>query len=130
MKLKVGRDELQHARLILADACLGFAAVRADLLGLGHVVLDADLRQLIVIRLTGSAWLVPVCRGIAGRRLGRQRWRRSIRVELEEVPLAGGLHQPFPPWAEDIAAVELDLLAQFFDVCCVFLDVCSWSFAA
>ena len=51
LKFKAGRDELQHACLILADACLGLSAMRADLIGLGHVVLDADLRQSIVIRL-------------------------------------------------------------------------------
>ncbi len=44
LELKAGGDELQHACLILADACLGFSAMRADLLGLGYVVLDADLR--------------------------------------------------------------------------------------
>ena len=52
---EVGRDELKDACLILADACLGFSAVRADLFGLGHVMLDADLRQLIVVRLTSKA---------------------------------------------------------------------------
>jgi hypothetical protein len=49
---KVGRDELQDACLIMADARLEFSAVRADFLGLGQVVLDANLRQLIVVRLT------------------------------------------------------------------------------
>ena len=44
------------------------------------------------------------------------------RIELEEVPLSGGFHQPFPPWAEDIAAVELELPPQLFDGLFVFLD--------
>jgi hypothetical protein len=51
LKFEVGRDELQHACLILADACLGLSAVRAKLLGLGHVMRDSDLRQPIVIQL-------------------------------------------------------------------------------
>ena len=42
-------------------------------------------------------------------------------VELEEVSLAGGFHQPFSPWAEDIAAVKFDLPAQFFDELVVLL---------
>jgi hypothetical protein len=51
VQLNAGRDELQHAGFILAEACLGLSAVRAKLLGLGHVVLDTDLSQSIVIRL-------------------------------------------------------------------------------
>ncbi len=51
LELKAGGDELQHACLILADECLGFSAMRADLLGLGYVVLDADLR--VVVRRPG-----------------------------------------------------------------------------
>jgi hypothetical protein len=50
VKLKPRRDELQQPCLILANASLGFSAVRADLVGLGHVVLDANLRQAIVIK--------------------------------------------------------------------------------
>jgi hypothetical protein len=52
LQFKVGGDEIQHACLILADACLGLSAVRAELIGLRDVVLDADLRQSLVIRLT------------------------------------------------------------------------------
>jgi hypothetical protein len=44
LKLKVGENEIQHACLILADACLGLSAMRADLFGLRDVVLDMDLR--------------------------------------------------------------------------------------
>ena len=36
--------------------------------------------------------------------------------------LPGGFHQPFPPRAKDVAAVELELPAQFFDGLFVFLD--------
>jgi len=49
VQFKTGRDELQHAGFILADACLGLSTVRADLVGLGDVMLDADLGQLFVI---------------------------------------------------------------------------------
>ena len=38
------------------------------------------------------------------------------------MPLSGGFHQPFPPWTEDVAAVELELLTQFIDRLLVFLD--------
>jgi hypothetical protein len=44
MKLEVGWDKLQHACLVLADACLEFAAMRAKLFGLRDIVLDAHLR--------------------------------------------------------------------------------------
>src|SRR5689334_23319384 len=57
MKFKMGRDKLQHACLILADACLELSAMRAQLLSLGDIVLDAHLRQSIVIWLARSAWL-------------------------------------------------------------------------
>ena len=50
VEFKAGWDELQHACLIFADACLGLSAVRANLLGLGDIVLDANLRQPIVVR--------------------------------------------------------------------------------
>src|SRR5262245_13124818 len=72
LKFKVGRDELQHTRLILADACLEFLALRAKLVGLEYVMLDAHLSQAIVIGLARSAWL---CRrpGITPWRLRRQR---------------------------------------------------------
>jgi len=29
--------------------------------------------------------------------------------------LSRGFHQPFPPWAEDVPAVELQFSAQLFD---------------
>jgi hypothetical protein len=51
VKFKASRDKFQHTRLILADARLGLSAMRADLVGLGHVVLEANLRQSIIIRL-------------------------------------------------------------------------------
>ena len=49
LKFKAGGNEIQHAGLVLANARLGFTAMRADLIGLGDVVLDADLRQSLVI---------------------------------------------------------------------------------
>jgi hypothetical protein len=51
VQFKVRRNELEHACLVLTDPRLGLSAVRADLLGLGQVVFDADLRQMIIIRL-------------------------------------------------------------------------------
>jgi hypothetical protein len=117
---KVGRDELQDACLIMADACLGFTAARADFLGLGQVVLDANLRQLIVVRLT---WLTfPCwCAAIPGEGLGRQgsAWGR---IKLKEVSLARRLDQPFPPWTKDVPTEQLDLSTQIIDDLLVFLS--------
>ena len=114
INFKVSRDEIHHTGLILADACLVFSAARANLLGLGHIMLKAYLRQAIKVRLPRSAWF-GWCSGITGRRLRCLRWRGKTLgfVELEEMPLPGGLHQSFPSRTENIAAVELDLLTQF-----------------
>jgi hypothetical protein len=117
---KVGRDELQDACLILADACLGFSAVRADFLGLGQVVLDANLRQLIVVWLTWLAF--PCwCAAIPDGGLGRQgsAWGR---IKLKEMSLARRLDQPFPPRTKNVAAEKLDLPTQVIDDLLVFLD--------
>ncbi len=98
---------------------LGLAAVCADLLGLGHIVLDADLRQSFVIRPARS----PRLRG-RGRCTSRQlQGHRDVPeyIDLEEVPLPGGLDQPLPPRAEDVAAVELELPPQFLDGALVLL---------
>jgi hypothetical protein len=62
------------------------------------------------------------CLGITSGRLGRQDQTLSGFVELEEMPLPGGFHQPFPPWTKDIAAVEFDLPTQLIDGLLVFLD--------
>ena len=61
--------------------------------------------------------------GLAGRRLGGKGVVIvSICVELEEMSLSRGFHQPFPPRAKDVAAVELQLMTQLFDGCS-----CSWT---
>ncbi len=36
--------------------------------------------------------------------------------------MSGGFHQPFPPRAENIAAVEIELVTQFVDRLLLFLD--------
>ena len=38
------------------------------------------------------------------------------------MPLPRGFHQPFPPRAENIAAVEIELVAQLVDRLLLFLD--------
>jgi hypothetical protein len=43
-------------------------------------------------------------------------------IELEQVSLSGGFDQPFPPWAEGVATVELQLAAQLFDELLMLLD--------
>ena len=46
----------------------------------------------------------------------------STHIELEQMSLSGGFHQPFPPWAKDVAAVEFQLPTQLFDDLFVLLD--------
>jgi hypothetical protein len=43
-------------------------------------------------------------------------------IEIEQVSLSRGFHQPFPPWAKDVAAVELELAAQLLDELLMLLD--------
>jgi hypothetical protein len=84
-------------------------------------MLDAHLRQSIVIRLARSAWLCRRPR-ITRWRLAGQNDALAGFVELEEMPLSGGFHQPFPTRSEHIAAVEFDFLTQLIDRLLVFLD--------
>ena len=120
MKLEAGGDEMKHTSVILANACLVFPTLRANFFGLGHIMFDAYLRQAIIIRLAGFAWFGR-CLGVTGRRRGRHDGEVDL-FDLEEVPLAGGIRQPFPPRAENIAAVEIDLVTQVVDRLLLFLD--------
>ena len=52
----------------------------------------------------------------------RQNQTLSDFVELEEMPLSGGFHQPLPPGTKDIAAVKFELATQLIDGLLVFLD--------
>ena len=36
--------------------------------------------------------------------------------------LSRGFHQPFPPWTKDVAAIELQLVAQLLDELLMLLD--------
>jgi hypothetical protein len=36
--------------------------------------------------------------------------------------LSRSIYEPFPPWAEDVAALEIDLAAQLFDELIVLLN--------
>ena len=60
------------------------------------------------------------CGSIAGRRLGKCR-NGLGGIELEEVSLAGSLDQPLAA-AEDVAAIKLNLLAQFINELVVLLN--------
>jgi hypothetical protein len=84
-------------------------------------MLDAHLRQSIIIWLARSAWLCR-CPGSTLWRLRRQDENLISFVELEQMPLSGGFHQPFPAGTEDIAAVEIELSTQLIDRLLVFLD--------
>ena len=87
LQLKAGRDEIQYAGLILANACLGFAAVRAGLIAFRDIVPDLDLRQPSVIRLARPPWPCWYLL-ITGWRL-RQYGDALDGVEIEQVPLPG-----------------------------------------
>jgi hypothetical protein len=50
------------------------------------------------------------CPGSTLWRLRRQNQTLIDFVELEEMPLPEGFHQPFPPGTKNIAAVELELV--------------------
>ena len=62
---------------------------------------------------------VPWNHALAAR---RQNQTLTDFVELEQMPLSGGFHQPFPPGTKDIAAVEFELATQLIDGLLVFLD--------
>ena len=81
---------MKYPGLILADACLVFSAARANLLGLGHIMLNTHFRQAIKVRLTRPAWF-GWCFGITGRRRGRHDGKVDL-FELEEMPLPRGFH--------------------------------------
>jgi hypothetical protein len=53
--LQPGRDELELAGLVLADADLGGSAAGAGLLRFGEVVLDADVREVLEAGAAGGA---------------------------------------------------------------------------
>jgi hypothetical protein len=58
---------------------------------------------------------------IGGGRLGGE-GDAGARVELEQVPLSGGLHHAFASRTKDVAAENLDLPVQFIDGLLVFVD--------
>ena len=110
---------MQYPGRVFADACLVLSAARANLVGLGHVVLERGLGQAIVIGVTRSAW-----RGwrFGTRAAGVLGTLEGHLFDLEEMTLSRSFLQPFPPRAEDVAAVEIELPAQFVDRLLVFLD--------
>ena len=114
MDFELGRDELELAGEVLADAMLRAAAAGAGLLGLGQVVLDADVREVIergsprrARRLgRGSGGAASGSVGAAGVGLDR-------RVEeVEEMPLVRVVDEAFAARAEDIAAEQGQRLGQ------------------
>ena len=112
--LELGRDELELAGEVLADPMLHAAAAGAGLLGLGQVVLDADVREVIQ--------RVPAA---GARLLGLRLTRRGFRLggggddgldrgveQVEEMPLARVVDESLAAGAEDIAAEQRQFLGQ------------------
>ena len=107
------RDELELAGLILADAPHWFAAAGAGLLGLGQIVLDADVVEMIQAGPPRRACGL----GSRGRRgVGRAgRGRLGLGDELgdvEEMTLARVVEEAFPAPAEEVAAQQCQGLFQ------------------
>ena len=108
------RDEFELAGEVLADALFRAAAAGAGLLGLGQVVLDADVGEMVE---RGSP--PGACR------LGRLRRRRGVGlggrarfefdsgvVEIEQMTLVRVVEEAFAAGAEDIAAKQGQRLGQ------------------
>jgi hypothetical protein len=112
---KLGGDELEFAGEVFADAMLGPAATGAGFLGLGDVVFDAVVGEMVE---RGSP--LGACRlGLSSRRSGlglRGRGgfdRDNGVVEVEEMTLAGVVVEAFAAGAEEIAAEQRQGLGQF-----------------
>ena len=95
------RDEIQFAGLVFADECLGAPAAGAGLFTLGHIVLDADVRQMIE---PGSPRGTGRRRSLRRRFVGRNGQGRRGLVEyfgdVEEMTLARGVDKAFTALAE------------------------------
>ena len=101
-----GRDVFEHGRLVLADPHLGRPAAGAGLLGVGEVVLDADVREMLEASASRGAG-----RAGFGRCVGVGRWRRDRLGfwrdgKIEEMPLSGIVHMAFATRAEEAAAEQ------------------------
>ncbi len=99
--LQPGRDELEFAGLVRADADLGSPAAGAGLLRLGEVVLDAEVREMSEPSVSGGAGRSKSrrCRviGLGGRdRLGFGRGG-----EVEEMALARVVNPSFATRTEE-----------------------------
>ena len=106
MHFELGRDELEHAREVFADAFFRPATARAGLRFIRHVVLDAHLRQMIERGApTGTRGLgaIALCRRVGrdGRACGVLRAGQLGHVE--ETPLRGIVDMPLAAQAEDVA---------------------------
>jgi hypothetical protein len=112
---KLGRGEFELSGEILADAMLGGATAGAGLLGLGQVVFDAVVGEMVERvspagagrpgPLSGSRYV-----GLGGG--GCLDFEASV-VEVEEMTLAGVVVEAFAAGAEDIAAKQRQGLGQF-----------------
>ena len=85
--LQPGRDELELAGLVLADADLGGPAAGAGLLGLGEVVLDADVGEVLEPGASGGTGRAGSRRGRVVVRGGREGLRFGLGGEIEEMSL-------------------------------------------
>jgi hypothetical protein len=112
---ELGRSELELSGEILAEAMLGGATAGAGLLGLGQVVFDAVVGEVVErVSSPGACRPGPLggsrVVGLGGR--GGFDFEASV-VEVEEMTLAGVVVEAFAAWAEDIAAKQSQGLGQF-----------------
>src|SRR5271156_5154961 len=110
--LQTGRDVLELAGLVLADADLGGPAAGAGLLRLGEVVLDADVGEVLepgAARGTGRAgsW-----RGRVVVRGGREGLRFGLGGEIEEMSLIRVVGASLAARSEETASEQCQGLEQ------------------
>ena len=105
--------ELKLTREVFADAVFGASAAGADLLGLGQVVFDAIVWEMIErVSLPGTFRPGTLAWVSGSDERGRFDFKSRV-VEVEEMPLAGIVEESFAAGSEDIAAKSRQLLGQF-----------------
>jgi hypothetical protein len=113
LHLQPRRDELELAGLVLADPLLGAAAAGAGLLGLGEVMLDADVREVIQPGAPGGAGGPGSWRDhVVGRDGCGGLGLRGEHGEVEEMALVGVVDAALAAGAEDVAAEQGQGLGQ------------------
>jgi hypothetical protein len=112
---ELGRGEFEFAGEVFADATFDATAAGAGLLGLGQVVFDAVVGEMVERGSPlGACRLGPISRrcGVGFRGRGGFDRENGV-VEVEEMTLAGVVVEAFVAGAEEIAAEQSQRLGQF-----------------